>query len=109
VCITSKGDLKVKDTSTGCVVELKNARKSKDIKKNIVSIGQLHNEGWTLRGHDSILVIEKGDRLLCFEKSGEEKNLYYMDATVVSKAQVLNLLTDVDFKEESQFQRRKST
>jgi len=100
VCITSKGDLKVKDTSTGCVVELKNARKLKDIKKNIVSIGQLQNEGWTLRGHDSIFVMEKGDRLLRFEKSGEEKNLYYMDATVVSKAQVLNVLTDVDFKEE---------
>ena len=36
VCITSKGDLKVKDTSTGCVVELKNARKSKDIKKTLL-------------------------------------------------------------------------
>ena len=44
--------------------------------------------------------MEKGDRLLRFKKSGEEKNLYYMDATVVSKAQVLNVLTDVDFKEE---------
>ena len=61
MCITSKGDLKVKDTSTGCVVELKNARKSKDIKKNIVSIGQLQNEGWTLRCHDSILFMDKED------------------------------------------------
>ena len=44
--------------------------------------------------------MEKGKRLLRFEKSGEEKNLYYMDTTVISKAQVLNALTDVDFKEE---------
>jgi len=69
-------DLKAKDTSTGCVVELRKARKSKDIKKNIVSIGQLQNENWTLRGHDSIIVMEKGDRLLRIEKCGEEKNLY---------------------------------
>ena len=34
VCISSKGDLTVKDNSTGCVIELKNARKSKKIKKN---------------------------------------------------------------------------
>jgi len=59
VYIKSKGYLKVKDTSTDCVVELKKARKSNAIKKNIVSIGQLQNEGWTLRGHDSILVMEK--------------------------------------------------
>ena len=39
--------------------------------------------------------------MLRFEKSDEEKNLYYMDATVVSKAQVVNVLTDVDFKEEN--------
>ncbi len=88
VCVTSKGDLKVKDNSTGCVIELKNARKSKKIKKNIISIGQLQDEGWTLRGSDNILVTEKEDRMLRFEKSDEEKNRYYMDATVVSKAQV---------------------
>ena len=32
MCITSKGDLTVKDNSTGCVIQLKNARKSKKIK-----------------------------------------------------------------------------
>ena len=101
VCITSKGDLTVKDNLTGCVIELKNARKSKKIKKNIVSIGQLQDKGWALRGTGNILVMEKGDRMLRFEKSDEEKNLYYMDATVVSKAQVVNVLTDVDSKEEN--------
>ena len=76
VCIASKGDLTVKDNSTGCVIKLKNARKSKKIKKNIVSIGQLQDEGWTLRGSGNILVMEKGDRMLRFEKSDEEKNFY---------------------------------
>ena len=75
-------------------MELKNARKSKKIKKNIVSIGQLQDEGWTLRGSGNILVMEKGDRMLRFEKSDEEKNFYDMDATVLSKAQVVNVLTD---------------
>ena len=73
VCITSKGDLKVKGNSTGCVIELKNARKSKKIKKNIISIRQLQDEGWTLRGSDNVLVMEKEDRMLRFEKSDEEK------------------------------------
>jgi hypothetical protein len=96
VYIKSKGNLSVKDISTGSVVELKNARKSSAIKKNIISIGQLQSEGWILRGHDSILVLEKEDQLLRFVKSGEE-NLYYMDATVVSKAQQTNVMTKVDF------------
>lgn len=50
VYIKSKGDLKVKDTSTGCVVELKNARKSSAIKKNIVSIDNC-------RTRDGIFVV----------------------------------------------------
>lgn len=62
--IKSKGDLIVLDTATGCVVDLKNSRNSNAIKRNIVSIGRSHNEGWTLRGHDSILVMAKGDKLL---------------------------------------------
>ena len=95
VYIKSKGNLRVKDTSTGSVVELKNARKSGAIKKNIISIGQLQSEGWILHGHDSILVLEKGHQLLRFVKSGEE-NLYYMDATVVSKAQQTNVMTRID-------------
>ena len=82
----------MKDNSTGCVLELKNPRQSKKIKKDIISIGQLQDEGWTLRVNGNTLIMEKGHRMLHFEKSYEEKNLYYMDATVVSKAQVLNVL-----------------
>ena len=92
VYITSKGDLTLKDNSTSCVLELKNPRQSKKIKKDIISIGQLQDEGWTLRVNGNTLIMEKRDRMLHFEKSYEEKNLYYMDATVVSKAHVLNVL-----------------
>ena len=61
VNIKAKGDLIVKDISTGCEVKLANVRKSKCIKKNIISIGQLQNEGWILRGNESILILEKVD------------------------------------------------
>ena len=84
VFIKKKGDLTLKDSSTGCHVKLTSTRKSEYIKKNIISIGQLQSEGWELRGRNYLLTLEKGDDLLRFRKSKEE-NLYYMDATVVSK------------------------
>ena len=84
VLIKKKGDLTLKDRSTGCLVKLTNTRKSNFIKKNIISIGQLQSEGWSLRGSGSRLTMKKGDDLLHFSK-GNEENLYYMDATVVSK------------------------
>ena len=84
VNIKAKGDLIVKDISTRCEVKQVNVGKSKFIKKNIIIIGQLKNEGWILRGNESMLILEKGDKLLRFVKSKEE-HLFYMDATVVSK------------------------
>ena len=88
VIIKEKGDLTLRDLSTGSAVTLKGVRKSSAIRKNIISIGQLQSEGWILRGHDAILVLEKDGEILRFVKSDEE-NLYYMDAKVTSSKNVV--------------------
>ena len=62
VYIKLKGNIKIKDVTTKSSVVLKNARKSNDIKKNIVSIGQLQSEGWNLQGHSDLMVLEKGEQ-----------------------------------------------
>ena len=54
------------------------------------------------RMRDGIFVVEKGDQLLRFVKSGED-NLYYMDATVASKAQEMNVMTKVYFVFEEEY------
>jgi len=89
VYIKTKGNLKVKYTSTNSTMELKNVMKSKLIKKNIISIGQLQKEGWVLSGKDNILTLKKKNQVLRFAKSDKEDNLYYMEAETVPSINVM--------------------
>ena len=86
VLIKNKGDVTLKDISTGSMVTLIGARKSSFIKKNIISAGQLQKEGWILRGDDGLIVLEKGEDLLRFTKT-KEQNLYYMRGSAVQRGQ----------------------
>lgn len=65
VTIKTKGDLTLRDISTGSAVTLHGARKSGFIKKNIISSGQLQKEGWILRGNDDLVVLEKDKDIFC--------------------------------------------
>jgi len=83
VTIKTKGDLTLRDISTGSKVTLNGARKSGFIKKKIISSGQVQKEGWILRGNDDLVVLEKGNDILRFVKSSGENNLYYMEVATV--------------------------
>jgi hypothetical protein len=83
VTIKIKGDLTLRDISTGSAVILHGARKSGFIKKNIISSGQLQKEGWILRGNDDLVILKRGNDILRFVTSNGEDNLYYMEAATI--------------------------
>ena len=90
---TKKGDLML-ETTDGAMVELKNVRVVPGVKKNIISVFQLVEEGWNFEGNQTGLKLRKGSQTLNFKKSSD-RNLCYLTAKAKGKAEKSSMVNNM--------------
>ena len=83
---TKKGDLWLK-TAEGTEVELKDVRVVPGVKKNIISVFQLVEDGWEFHGNGKGLTLRKDSKTLNFLKSSD-RNLCYLKAKAIDHKKV---------------------
>ena len=90
---TKKGDLWLK-TAEGTKVELKDVCVVPGVKKNIISVFQLVEDGWEFHGNGKGLTLRKGSKMLNFLKSSD-RNLCYLKAKAIDHKNVeVNAIAD---------------
>ena len=90
------GDAKLQ-TRDGVVLDLFNVKIVPDIIRNIISIGQLIDEGWKLEPSTDTLVLKKDQDKLLFKKIPGEERLFYLEAKWFEHTSSVNaLLNDED-------------